>query len=747
MLVFLLGPVAYHRLLTPGWALVDYDIYLYFEPYRQYLAEAWRQGRLLPLWNSGIYLGAPFLANIQAAALYPPNLLFLVMPAETAIGWLVALHAGLAGAGMYLYGYKALRLRTAGSATAGVVYMLNTHLVMHSGHLNQSNTLAWTPWLMLATDRAALRPTPRRLAAIAALVALVILAGHTQQAYFTFLLAGIAGLMRLWSGRSTLSLAIERLVALAGAVVLGAAITAVQLAATFELTRQSVRSGGLPIDLASVSSLSPRGILANLLPDYVGEHQAEFAASIGAAALALVLLGVLARFGKAWPWALLGLAGLVAALGPRAGLYTVLFHALPGLALFRVPARLLLFSVVGASVLAGLGAKTIVQLHAAWSRGRRPWPVVAGALAAGALPFMALAAVARRASLGQGALALFPPAIDPVNVVRPLEILALLAVLVAAGIRWRRLALAVPVVVAADLVMLAAPTYAMNPLPDAVYTTRPAGLDLVATSLDQRYLALVPFEAQLPEADRIPSGLSPLDHQRYAGYLHQLDPLVPDHGMASGPLDADGYDGGLLPTRGYVDFRRPLIPPDSGNSPDFTDHLLTGRAWSCDWLRQAAVATVLTDGPDPNPPNQACLIRTADERGLVAWTVQQPLARAHLTDGTPATVVSDTGERVVVDMPSAAGGRLVLADTWYPGWTATAAGRALEVQRVDGYLRAVDVPAGAREVVFEYKPGWLSPSAAVSVLALLVTAGLLVWPARPGGAAARRRSAPETASS
>ena len=79
VLLFLLGPAAYHRMLTPGWAIADYDILTYFAPYRSYLAAGWRQGRWVPLWNPDIYLGAPFLANIQAAAVYPPNLLLAVL--------------------------------------------------------------------------------------------------------------------------------------------------------------------------------------------------------------------------------------------------------------------------------------------------------------------------------------------------------------------------------------------------------------------------------------------------------------------------------------------------------------------------------------------------------------------------------------------------------------------------------------------------------------------------------------------
>lgn len=738
--LFLLGPAAYHGILTPGSALADYDVYLYFVPYREYLAAAWRAGRLLPLWNPAIFLGVPFLANIQAAALYPPNLLFLLLTPEQAIGWLIALHAGLAGSGMYLVAERVLRLRTAGSLVAGAVYMLSAFMVMHAGHLNQSNTLGWTPWLILAADRAAHRPAPRRLAAVAILVALVILAGHTQQAYFSFVLAAGFGLRRLWLARSP-ARALWRGAALLGSVVLGAGLAALQLAATLELTRQSVRSGGLSITDAATSSLPLRSTLVDLLPDYAGEHRAEFAASIGGVALALVALALVSRWRRAWPWALIGATALAGAYGPKLKLYTLLFHAVPGLALFRAPARLLLFTVVAAAVLSGLGTVALLQHAAAWRRGRRPWARPALALALALAPFAILAGAARLRGLGQGVLVLFPTSVNPINLAIPTALLVAAGGVGAATLRWPRAVLGMPALVACDLLLLASPTYPMNPLPDSLYHDRPAALELFAPSPDSRHLALVPFEAALPEDDRVPGGLSPADRRRYAGFLRQLDPLVPDLGMSAHSLDADGYDGGLLPTRRYVAFRRPLLPAGSGNQPDFTDHLLTDRAHSCEWLREAAVATVLTAGQDPNPEGERCLVRGASTRGLTAWSLVPAAPRARMEDGMWAAVIADDGERLVVAIPNGETGRLLLADAWYPGWTARAGGRELEVQRRDGYTRSVSVPPGAPTVTFEYRPGWLRPALALTALALLVTISLIAWPAPRRGAAARRPSA------
>ena len=60
----------YYRLLFTNRVLASGDILHYFYPYRDYAASALREGRI-PLWNPYIFLGAPFLANPQAAALYP----------------------------------------------------------------------------------------------------------------------------------------------------------------------------------------------------------------------------------------------------------------------------------------------------------------------------------------------------------------------------------------------------------------------------------------------------------------------------------------------------------------------------------------------------------------------------------------------------------------------------------------------------------------------------------------------------
>src|SRR5215831_10992254 len=515
--VLLLLPFAvYHRALTPGWTIADQDLLFHVVPYHTFLVQAWRGGDWLPLWNSHIFLGAPFLANIQGAPLYPQNLLLTLLPVPRAIDWLVAVHIGIAGAGMYLYCLKALRLRRTGSFVAALVFMFSALTFSHVGHFNLLNTLAWAPWAMLTADRATLSPTPTRLAAFAAVIALVILAGHAQAAYYAFLLALIVAVARLWNIAIRQRLwrrSMRTLVFLLASAALGVALAAIQLTATLELASQSIRGGGLSHTAASAFSLPFRAFAGDLLPDYTGEHRDEFAASVGAAALPLIALAVVARGGRrrVLPWVVLGAVALVVAFGPKARLYDALYALLPGFNLFRVPARALVFTTIAAAVLSGHGVRTAQQLARAWRRPRlRPKVVRAIGVTAvlAGLPAAVALLVFLAGSPQRGILQAFPP-LQQRNLALMAGFELVAAAIVFAGIVWHRAAFTLlPAVVFVDLILLAGHTYPMNPLPEQITEAPTITTSLVPHNLDERHLVLIPIDTSFRPASAVPAGLS-----------------------------------------------------------------------------------------------------------------------------------------------------------------------------------------------------------------------------------------------
>ena len=81
---------------------------------------------------------------------------------------------------------------------------------------------------------------------------------------------------------------------------------------------------------------------------------------------------------------------------------------------------------------------------------------------------------------------------------------------------------------------------------------------------------------------------------------------------------------------------------------------------------------------------------------------------------------------------------VVTDEQWDPGWTAEVDGRAATVRAVDRFFLGVDVPPGAGQVTFRYRPVHARLGLAVSGAAVLVAALLAAGNGWPLGR--RRRS-------
>ncbi len=91
-----------------------------------------------------------------------------------------------------------------------------------------------------------------------------------------------------------------------------------------------------------------------------------------------------------------------------------------------------------------------------------------------------------------------------------------------------------------------------------------------------------------------------------------------------------------------------------------------------------------------------------------------------------AAITAYAPERVEVQVDAPDGGTLVLADAYYPGWTATVDGAAAPLYRADVMFRGVPLAAGKQTVVFEYRPVWLPGALMIGALAWLLAAALVI---------------------
>jgi hypothetical protein len=383
----------YYPLLFTNRVLASGDILHYFYPYRDYAAAAFRAWHV-PLWNPYIFLGAPFLANPQAAVLYWPHWPLSWLPVTKQIAWSAALHTWLLAMGGY-----ALMRHWRCSAWAGVVAALvlagSGYVGGLLGHINQMNGAAWLPWATLALDVTAapgtrtgrwyavnVRPAIlARAVAFGLVIAMMFLAGHTQTLYISMFGLGVWALWPLalsfWRDRSVegawagLRSCTDKLFVFVAGTVLALLVSGAQLLPTLELSALGLRSGGLGYAEASSFSLKPLHLPWTLFPSYglanlgvvfATSGYTEYVAYVGLLGFALAVLGAWRGRGTARQFGLLmAVMGCFLALGRWNLVYYLLYRIVPGFDLFRAPARWMLLYTLGMAVLAGLGADVALE--------------------------------------------------------------------------------------------------------------------------------------------------------------------------------------------------------------------------------------------------------------------------------------------------------------------------------------------------------------------------------------------------
>lgn len=118
--------LAGRQLLAPG------DGYHYFLPLHLLAARIWRSGEV-PGWNPFSFSGSPLLALNQPGVFYPPNLVFLALPAALANNVSVVVNFVIAGAGAFAL-TRLLTRNDAGAAVAGLAFSLPGFMFGHIGH-------------------------------------------------------------------------------------------------------------------------------------------------------------------------------------------------------------------------------------------------------------------------------------------------------------------------------------------------------------------------------------------------------------------------------------------------------------------------------------------------------------------------------------------------------------------------------------------------------------------------------------
>ena len=662
------------------------DFISYYLPDAEYLGARLARGEL-PLWDVRHAAGSPFLASLQVGALYPPNVLHAILPAQSAFVALLALHLAVAVAGAGALA-AALGASAFGAALAGIAYATSLRVLGDVWTPPLVYTSAWTPVIFLGVERSLARPGARSGIALAAAFALSLLAGWPYGAAIAALGAGLyAGLRLAW-----LAASLRRPPMAAGATLVfgalcGAMLAAPQLLPAWELLAESCRALGSLDPEQAVFVGGPHD------PQAFGRELLRRGTNDGipgALALALAPFAFARGPNRERLAALLavGVFGLLASFAHHVPVYGWL-RELPVLGDFRFPFRYRLLTALALAVAAGVGA---TRLRARFAG--RPAQATALALAVLALQL----ATATRPVLR--ALAPFPRRPPPAE---PL----------ADALRARGLA-------PGDGRILRAGWSGRLRGADAARVVN----DLEPLSLARTAQLLTFFESGKPltvsrtTGPRVPPEGDP--DSLAAPYYGRIG--LPDTDARSAILDLFSVAWVTSPD-----------PPTWLASRDAAFELAGAPAFA----NRAALPRarwVPTAEPEPRGLQATTARLVAPDFDVRRAVLLDPLPAAlappdafHSDASGRVEITHDAHERIRLTSAAATPGVVVLSDAWFPGWEARVDGVATPVLRANLAFRAVAVPAGEHEIELRYRPHSLRLGAALAAIGALACALGLAW--------------------
>jgi len=696
------------------WDILQADSVLQFYPWRDLVFESWHQSRL-PLWNPYQLCGTPLLANSQSAGFYPPHILLgiLGIPTGIAILLLAWFHLFWASVGAYALARR-IGANRIGASVAGVSFGGSTFMLSWLALPSVVSTAAWVPWVLafgLALFEGSFRQAVRRMALLAFAIGMMFLAGHLQIAAYGTMGFVVAVLtMSLLKGRD--KQAWVRGALGAGAALLGFALASPQLLPVMQYSKLSHRQNtpterGYEMYVGSAIPVGEFfGRLANPfaygIPTLAadsdekvtsywpavsrirqGGNFAESASTVGPVVIALLLiLGVSAamnwlrprgpdedEYAIDWPShhpliavGLVGFAAMLLALGTP--LNAILYYWVPGWSASGSPGRVVFLFVLVCCAVAGLAVRDYSDM-AAKTRGY---------VALGAFVFMAATI-----SVAIAASQTVPDGIKP----------EIWSVLTAVAGAWNRvLILVVPAIGAGVLFVLRRQTLGATVAFAFVPAVALVGVGIVRSG-DPSFL-------QKPAEP---------NYGRHAYANDAWDPLgaataymPPNTASAMRVHDVAGYDS--LISRQTVEWLKDVLgqdpaPPANGNIMFVKPSADTAK------LAEAGVSSFDQVGQ----PTLGLLTK----------------GRAYTPQG-PATFVEDGYDRLI--LKAVGPGKLIVADTNLPGWTAKVDG---EPAKLEGrQWREVDLPEGEHTVEFRYVPPGLIAGLVIGAIGLLATFGISV---------------------
>ncbi len=756
--------------------MANFDQYSEFYPRHSFAGTALRNGEI-PLWDSHQIAGLPFLATYQGGVLYPPNLLYAILPTGLAMGLIGLLHVVAAGVFAFLLSRQFEYGRLA-SWLAGLIFMVGGSTLSLSSHPNALNSVPWLPAALYCTARLGRDGGVRWALLLGGTIALQFLAGreftfvmtvHTVALYVVF------QLVWMWRDGASLRLGCRHLTYLALGALVTAGLVAAQALPTLALSMASGRTtAGISGDFVELyGPTSPAFLVANLLHPLRGALRREY---FGWIPLICFVVGfrLWGRDRAAVFASLLSLLALVLCLGSQTPVYAA-YRALPLGAIFRLPDRFIFLLSLGVSLVAAGGLDQLLRIRGDLHQRLR---ALAPRGAVVVLLGLAVALVVESSWLEAGLAKAAEPWGWFTLYGLPRDHFV--------GIRWTLVYCGAAVSVLALAVSLNHTRWSRAPW-IAILALAAADLGF---ALHNPFLhpANSPAPAQASSScyEQVPAIAGELGRHlsfRLRGSAHALKDK---DGELFARYSATHYEP--LVTRRHVAYFAALQEGGSRFSQSpwsqrslFMGFLLGAPAWDrAKLLDLLGVGVLLADARPNHRPNgvgaflehyrrvKRCRVLVGDRIIPVdLYANPNALARAFLVHrltpvenadeairrlvepdfdprqealvealtqpvgfdsgaGTASVEIrSYESTRVVVQVETTKPGMLVLTDSYDPDWEASLGGHAVEIHPTNGLFRGVMVPAGRSEVVFRYRPHPFYWGAGISAATLALAS--ILW--------------------
>lgn len=713
-----------------------------YRPFSEYSRERWLEKHERTFWNPYVFEGLPATASLaDMRPQYLPDAALDVFE-RVRLGRFVPLGAPLLAHLAGMCGVAALAWAIWGLPTfalvwAGLAWGLSPLLLvpLAFGHDAYVVAVSLLPVSLLALERLFAAPRlPAMLAAallLAGTLGLQTLTGHPQ--------------IVAYSGATLLAFALERAVRtrewprlglVFGALAWGAAISMAVWWPALNYAAHSVRAEGMRLGVFLDFSLGWRELLAGLWPQAVGGAgdtywggmwTTDYPRFFGSSVVLLAAIAMVGRgkavIGRRGFWGALALVSLGVAMGPRLGPVFYLIHDhVPLVKGFRVVSMVLVLAGLTLALLSAAGvARALGPVNP--ERKARGSMLTAGAvfaalaliglgiatLGAGAYAEIARAArssltpelallAARRAGIDLAWRAILMGAVWWLVVVRP----------------WRSATVRVGTVLVAlllcDLLPVSFPTLRRASASAAVLDAEPEP-------------ALARFGREAP-AIRVLS-MRRRDNAGWEvaglgeGYEMQTNSWIRwrahahggEHGSPPSVWEERTFLGstGTLRVLGIGYLSSPADSPQDSSALQLVASTPSELVYRLrDALSRAfTVPRVEKRASDPEVVRD--MLTPDFDGGRVAYTTDDGAAGEYPgSAGAQLEWLADAPDSLVLRVRATADAFVVVADTWFPGWSAMLDGSAVEIHRVNHAFRGIAVPAGEHVLTMVYRPeGWV----------------------------------------